>query len=109
RRRRYVLAGEGGQVGRLLLGRAPEADRGRDRAGGEGGVGDPHVAVGECLADQRRGRRRPLFHHAAELGGDAEHRDSELGRLGEDLRRRLALVIGGFGRGADLVGGEGAA
>ena len=54
RRRRHVLAGEGGQVGRLLLGRAPEADRGGDRAGGERRVGDPHVAVGERLADQRR-------------------------------------------------------
>ena len=56
-----VLAGEGGQVGRLLLGRAPEADRGGDRAGGERRVGDPHVAVGERLADQRRwSSPRPL-------------------------------------------------
>ncbi len=109
RRRGDVLAGEGGQVGRLLLGRAPEPDRGGDRAGGEGRVGDPHVAVGERLADQHAGRRRAFFHHPAELGRDAEHRDAELGRLGEDLGRRLALVVGGFGRRADLLLGERAA
>ncbi len=54
-----VLAGEGGQVGRLLLGAAPEADRGGDGAGRERRVGDAHVAVGERLADQDAGRPPP--------------------------------------------------
>ena len=76
-----VLAGEGGQVGRLLLGGAPVADRGRDGAGGERRVGDPEVAVGEGLADQDAGHGRLLLHDAAELLGDAEHVDAELSRL----------------------------
>ena len=58
RRRGHVLAGERRQVGGLLVGVAPVADRGGDGAGGEGGVGDAHVAVGERLADQH-GCRRP--------------------------------------------------
>ena len=76
-----VLAGEGRQVGRLLLGAAPEADRGGDGAGGERGVGDAHVAVGERLADQHAGDGGLLVHDAAELLGDAEHVDAELGGL----------------------------
>ena len=81
RRGGHVLAGEGGQVGGLLLGAAPVADRGGDGAGGERRVGDAHVAVGERLADQDAGHRGLLVHDAAELLGDAEHVDAELGGL----------------------------
>jgi hypothetical protein len=85
RRRGNVLAAEGRQVGRLLLGGAPVADRRGDGAGGEDGIGDTHVAVGERLGDQGAGRSRLLVHDAAELLGDAEHVDSQLVRLREQL------------------------
>ena len=67
-----VLAGEGRQIGGLLLGVAPQADRARDGARGERRERDPHVAVRERLGEQHRGHRAALGHHPAELLGDAE-------------------------------------
>ena len=69
-----VLAGERRQVGRLLVGVAPEAERGGDGGRREGGDGEAHVAVGERLGDQHGGDGRALLDHAAELLGHAEHR-----------------------------------
>ena len=101
RRGGHVLAGEGGQVGRLLVGAAPVADRGRDGAGRERRVGDPEVAVGERLADQDAGHRGLLVHDAAELLGDAEHVDAELrrsGRAAPSGSRRSASASSAAGR-----------
>src|SRR4029453_14764914 len=61
-----VVSGERGKVGRLLLVGAPQADRGGDRAGGERGDRQPHVAAGERLRDERPGHRRALLGDAAE-------------------------------------------
>ena len=68
------LAGEGRQVGLLLLLGAPEPERGGDGAGREGRDGEPHVAVGERLGDEGAGHRRALLHDAAERLGHAEDR-----------------------------------
>jgi hypothetical protein len=66
RRGRDVVAGERRQVGLLLLVGAPQTDRGGDGAGREGRHGEPHVALGECLGDQRAGHRRAFLGDAAE-------------------------------------------
>ena len=96
RRGRDVLAHERGQVGGLLLGVAPQAERGRDRGRGQAGDGDAHVALGQRLAHQHGGGRGALRHGTAELLGDADHGQAELVGLTEQLigcgTRRVGLA-----------------
>ena len=94
RRGRNVLPDERRQVGRLLLGVAPQAQRGRDRGRRQAGDGDPHVAVGQRLAHQDRGRGGALVDGAPELLGDADHRQSELVGLREQLGGGGAALVG---------------
>ena len=89
-----ALADELGQIGRLLLGVAPQAERGRDGGGGQAGGGDPHVALGERLAHQHGGGRGALLDGAAELLGHADHGQAELAGLGEQLLGRRAGRVG---------------
>jgi hypothetical protein len=100
RRRGDVLGDELGQVGRLLIGVAPQADRGGDSSGGQAGHGDAHVALGQGLAHQGGGDGGALLDGSAELLGHADHREAELVGLGQELRRGGA---GGVGLLSDLA------
>ena len=88
------LADELRQVGRLLVGIAPQTQRGRDRRRRQARDGDSHVALGERFAHQHGRRRRSLLHGAAELLGHADHRQPQLVGLGQQLERRCARVVG---------------
>ena len=72
---RDVLAGEGGQVGGLLLGRRP---RGRSRwrrpPGASAAKAMPMSPWASASPIRHGGHRRPLVDRAAELLGHAEHR-----------------------------------
>ena len=70
------------------------AERGRDAGGREDRGGQAHVAVGERLGDQHGGDGGALADGAAELLRHAEHRQAELGGLGEQLGGRLAVGVG---------------
>ena len=97
RRGRDVVAGEGREVGLLLLVGAPGGDRGGDGARGEVGDGQPEVALGQRLGHQRAGHHRALLGDAAERLGHAEQRQP-------DLVRGLEHLVGG-GAGDVRVGG----
>ncbi len=60
RRGGHVLADELGQVRGLLVGVAPQAERGRDAGGRQARDRDPHVALGERLGHQHGGDGRAL-------------------------------------------------
>ena len=90
----------------LLVRVAPEAERGTDSGGSEQREGETHVALGERLGDQGRGDGAAFGEGAAELLGDAEHRDPELSRLGDQLGRRRAVRVRLLGDGPQLGGGE---
>ena len=94
RRSRDVLADELGQVGRLLLGVAPQADRGRDGRRRQAGGGDAHVALRQRLAHQHGRRGRALLDGAAELLGHADHGQAQLVGLDEQLGRGGARGVG---------------
>ena len=107
RGRRHVVADERRQVGRLLLLVAPQHQRVAHAGRGQAGDGQAHVAVCERLGDQDAGGGRALGPHAAQALGDADQGDAELGhRALDDLRRRLARVVGRRGGRAQLLGGE---
>jgi hypothetical protein len=60
RRRGDVVADEGGEGRALLVGVAPQAERGRHRGGGEARDRDPHVSLGERLASVGMVAKIPL-------------------------------------------------
>ena len=104
---RHVVAGERGQVRRLLVGVAPQRRaRWRRRAGRERGDREAHVAVGERLGGEHGRDRRALADRAAELLGDAEHREPELARLAEQLVGARARGVGVGAAGPQPLGGE---
>jgi hypothetical protein len=102
----HVLADELRQVGGLLLGVPPQPDRGAHCGGGEGREGEAHVTVGHRLGDQDGGHGGALPHGAAQLLGNADRGDTELGALLEQLARRGAGVVSVMGCGPQPVLGE---
>ena len=102
----HVVAGEGGQVGLLLLLVAPQREGGADGAGRERRDGEAHVAVRERLGDEGAGHRGPLGGDAAELLGDAQDGEPDVQAGLEDRHGSGGRVVGLAGGGSDHLGGE---